>query len=437
MVLVRRLAVLGFVLLGGCSESLFGAHHSGPGDDAGGGADGGDVPLACPDVCIADAAANFNGTATGTNGYWRYLDDQRIHKWAAMTGTTVMTGADQGNQITKCTASSTAPACRALPDALLVSTAGSQSNADPAIEFTAPADQVLQLSLHALVPDGAVPQTIRLYRNSREDVLFTGTAAAGATLARTVTLDALKGDRFLVAVAPPGGGATDVGLQLFVSAPPGTKFPSTCQLALPFESMSGNSTTVDPCRGETFTSLDPGGLITMVLANGPFMEQGQAVKLPQEGYVQDTKAVLDYSGDVTVQFWFLLQQFSSVNPAWIFSDRDPALSGGVGIVLIPGSSPAIQASAGDPQSASFTEISGPYLGVGSWQFVRVVRSRGNLALCLQGARLAASSTSTQNLMSKQGVVMGLGTGTDISGVFEGQFDDVRVITGALPCDPSP
>jgi len=436
VVLVRRLAVLGFVLLGGCSESLFGAHRGGPGDGGGGG-DGGDVPIACPDVCIADAAANFNGTATGTNGTWRYLEDQRNHKWNPMTGTTVMTGSVQGNQITKCTAGSTAPACRALPDALLVSTAGSQSAADPAIEFTAPANQVLQLSLHALVPDGAAPQTIRLYRNSREDVLFTGTAAAGATLGRTITLDALKGDRFLVAVAPPAGGATDVGLQLFVNAPPGTKFPSACQLALPFESMSGSSTTVDPCRGETFTSLDPGGMITMVLANGPFMEQGQAVKLPQEGYVKDPKAALDYSGDVTVQFWFLLQQFASVNPAWIFSDRDPALWGGLGILLIPGSSPTIQASAGDPKSASFTEISGPYLGVGSWQFVRVVRSRGTLSLCLQGARLAASSTSTENLMSKQGVLMGLGTDPTDPGVFEGQFDDVRVITGALPCDPSP
>ena len=435
MVLVRRLTVLGFVLLGGCSESLFGAHHGGQGD--GGGSDGGDVPSTCPDVCIGDAAADFNGTAVGTNGHWRYLEDQRTHKWAPMMGTTVMMGTDARNQITKCTASSTAAACRALPDALLVSTAGSQSNADPAIEFTAPANQVLQLSLHALVPDGAPAQTIRLYRNSREDVLFTGTATAGATLARTITLDALQGDRFLVAVAPPGNGTTGVALQLFVNAPPGTTFPSTCQLALPFESTSGTSTTLDQCHGKTFTSFDPAGTSTMVLANGPFMEQGQAVMLPPEGYVQDTKTILDYSGDVTVQFWFLLKQFGGINPASLFSDRDLQQWGGIGILLIPGTSPTIQVSAGDPQTSSFTRISGPYLGLGSWQFVRVVRSRGNLALCLQGDRLAASSTSTQNSVTNQGVLLGLDTDTTNPGVFEGQFDDVRVITGALPCDPLP
>jgi hypothetical protein len=165
------------------------------------------------------------------------------------------------------------------------------------------------------------------------------------------------------------------------------------------------------------------------------MEQGQAIMLPPEGYVQDTKALIDYSGDVTVQFWFLLKQFGGINSASLFSDQDVAQSGGLGIFLVPGTSPTIHVEAGDPSTASFTAISGPYLGLNTWQFMRVVRSRGNLSLCLQGDRLATSSTSTQNPVTNQGVFLGLNTDPTIPGVFEGLFDDVRVITDALPCDP--
>jgi allophanate hydrolase subunit 1 len=60
VVLTRGRGVLGFVpgfvLLAGCSESLFGAHRAGHGDD---------VPMACTSLCVADAAADFDGTAGG------------------------------------------------------------------------------------------------------------------------------------------------------------------------------------------------------------------------------------------------------------------------------------------------------------------------------------------------------------------------------------
>jgi len=58
---------------------------------------------------------------------------------------------------------------------------------------------------------------VRIYRNSREDVLVTATAMPGVALDREITVDALAGDRFLVALAPEAMGAGNVAVQLFVN----------------------------------------------------------------------------------------------------------------------------------------------------------------------------------------------------------------------------
>src|SRR5262249_32314878 len=150
-----------------------------------------------------------------------------------------MTGRDPANHITTCKAQPGAAACGMLPDALLVSSSGATSAADPAFEFTAPDAQVIKLTLRSYLASGA-EQKIRLYRNSREDVLFTGPATAGLLVEQTIMLDALPGDRFLVAMAPSGQGATDVAIQLVISSA-GAVFPSACQLALGFAGATGNT----------------------------------------------------------------------------------------------------------------------------------------------------------------------------------------------------
>ncbi|HEV7555144.1 MAG TPA: hypothetical protein VGO00_06820, partial [Kofleriaceae bacterium] len=195
MVLGRVLLIA--VVTTGCSQSLFDSHGT-----TGSGSSGDDaaVPATCQAPCVGDAAADFDGTAAGTTGNWRYLDDHRDRTWTAMTpAADAMTGADPANAITTCTAQPDAPVCQLLPGALLVSSSGSTSPADPAVELTVATAQVVQVSVLARVPDGEPPQQIRLYRNSREDVLFTGIAAPGSTLENAITLDALAGDRFLVA----------------------------------------------------------------------------------------------------------------------------------------------------------------------------------------------------------------------------------------------
>jgi len=428
VVLARGSLVLGFIVLGGCSESLFGAH---PGD---GGA--GSAPT-CTGACIADAAVDFDGTIGGTGGHWRYLEDTRDRSWTRMTAyTTGMTGTlDPRNHITTCAAKPSAPACKALPGALLVSAAGTGGTADPAIEFTASTAQVVKLGLHVFVPGGDNP-TIRLYRNSREDVLFTGTAMAGTRLDQEITLDVLPNDRFLVAVVPAGtSGATDVALDLSASIESAT-FPSSCQLTLRCDSVTGNS-TVDPlCRKAAFTHYGSQGPIPIALSAAPFLEQGNAIKIPSGTYFQDPNPLdaLDYSQDVTVQLWSE-QAASSTNTAWLFSDLDPAKGGGLGISILPEAPAMLDVKAGTTSAPSFVHMSVMYPNPGMWNFIRVVHTGTTLRVCVNGVLAATITGAATKLATSYPPQLG----KDIQDLpaaasFDGYVDDVRVISGALPCE---
>lgn len=426
--------VLSCVLPGGCGQSLFDAH--GAIDGGGGGTDATPVvPATCPAPCLADAAADFNGTPGGAGGRWRYLDDHRDRTWAAMKpGAMVMTGADTANQITTCAAKPTAAACKALPGALLVSSAGATSPADPALEVTTPTAQVVQLSLHAYVPAGD-DQTIRIYRNSREDVLYTGVATAGTVLDRTLTLDALGGDRFLVALAPTTKGATDVGLHVFVN-PTGAVFPSTCQVALSFAAAAGN--TVDNLCGGDFThTLYSGGDTAPPLAAPPFPELGKAADITPDAYFTST-GTLDKSHDITVQFWVKLRGFVDPYDAWMFSDLDLDATGGLGIAMLDRGGPKLDVatcSVATQTTIMFDEAQVAYPADGSWQFVRVVHTNGNVHVCLNGARMTSFAVAPGRLQSTFSPHLGRNVVWTPSGAFfNGELDDVRVLTGALPCD---
>jgi Concanavalin A-like lectin/glucanases superfamily len=426
---------LGALVLVGCGQSLFDAH--GADDDNGGGGDddGTKVPSTCPDPCFADAAGDFDGTAGGASGHWRYLDDHRDRTWTAMTGdATTMSGADAGNHITTCAANPDAPACKALPGALLVSSAGATSPADPAIEVTSTTAQVLQLSVRAYVPSGD-DQAIRIYRNSREDVLFTGTATAGTPFDHAVTLDALPGDRFLVALAPSAKGAADVGLHVFVN-PTGAVFPSACQVAVPFSSAAGN--TVDNLCGGDFTHrlFDGDKDNAPVLATGPFSELGSAADFTADNFYRGT-SVLDKAHDITLQFWVKLRKFDDdIYDSWLVSDLDIDNPTGQGLAVVlrnldPPTLEVQTCTSGTPNC--FRDIA--YPADGSWQFVRVVQTNGNINFCLNGVRKANFAAEAGTLQSTFPPNFGNNHQWGPQGAFfDGELDDVRVLTGALPCE---
>jgi Concanavalin A-like lectin/glucanases superfamily len=416
-------------LVAGCGESLFDSHG---GVDGGG--DDGDVPSTCPMPCLADAAADFDGSAAGSTGHWRYLDDHRDRTWAAMTTGTEMTGADPANQITSCATRGSAAACGKLPGALLVSSAGATATADPSLELTTTEAAVVQLSLRVHVPSGSDDQEIRLYRNSREDVLATATAIAGTTLDRAITVEALAGDRFLVAVAPTMRGATDVGVHMFVNAT-GAAFPGKCQLAASFASAAG-TTVANLCGpANTLTNNNDAGAIPAVLGAGPFAEQGMAADIaPDTFYKGDT--ILDKNGDTTIQMWVKHDAFVSPYDGWIFSDYDLNLGGGIGLVIYNPSTPTLEyGTCTDPGNPlMFAQKAVAYPTDGGWHFIRLVHANGSVELCLDGKHQATLPVPAGALKSSFPPHVGRNVvWTPQVASFDGHVDDLRVLSTALPC----
>lgn len=414
----------------GCKQSLFDAH----GDTDGGAGGDGAIALTCPGPCLGDAGGDFDGSPNGKTGRWRYLDDHRDRTWSAMlaTGATFV-GADPNNSFAACSGSSM-EACKALPGALLVSAAGTVGNADPALEYTADQNEVIKIQLGVHPPANAVPETVRLYRNSREDVLFTGMAMAGQTLSDSITVDALAGDRFLVAVVPMGPGEPNVGLQMFVSGT-GTSFPSECQVAIPFT--AANGMTVDNVCGSDFTAKDDAaGAIPPTLGAGPYVEAGTAAQLVAGKYY-DSVGSLDRTGDITVQMWLKHDMLvDSVTSAWAFSDYDLDQGGGVGIVIYDnaGTLTIESSTCTSPNPLAFDGVAAPYMTDKQWHFVRAVHHKdGMLELCIDGMRqggktLAGTLKSTYAPYIGRNVVW-----TPQGSFFNGEIDDVRVLTTALPC----
>lgn len=438
--MVLRIATIAFVLAG-CGQSLFDSHGS-----VDGGAGGGDstVPVTCPTPCLADAAGDFDGSPRGSTGVWRYLDDLRpMRAWTPMTGDiTAMTGAGD-NHITTCAKHGSAAACAALPGALLVSSTGSSSTADPALELTNETNRNMQLTLRVHVPSGGAEQLVRLYRNSREDTLFTALALPGATVDKLVTVDALAGDRFLLALAPTGAGATDIAVQMFAN-PTGMLFPTECQSAYSFETPSTMATTVaDLCHSNTMTSYDYDTTPPdpVVRAAGPFPEQGMALSLAESKYSEAT-TITERPGDSTMQMWVKIDTMPAQGTgAWVFSDEDLDASGGLGLVIFDdtGTTPMLQfgtcTQGTPPGPLMFAEASVAYPNPLAWHFLRVVHKGGTVSLCIDGVQKGTYALPAGKMASTIKPELGRSLFGQPSGAYTvGRIDDVRLLGVALPCE---
>jgi hypothetical protein len=437
MVLIR-LGWLCVLACAACTQSLFDAHGPGPGGGGGGGDDGGSNtgPATCNAPCLADAAVDFDGSATGKSKAWRYLDDHRDRTWTAMAATsTKMTGADPANHITTCAANSGAAACAMLPDALLVSSSGATSMADPAIEFTAPAKQVIQLTVKAFMASGT-DQTIRLYRNGRPDALFTGVAVAGKPLEQTITVDALAKDRFLVAMAPMAAGASDVAIQ-FIASSAGMLFPQACLLAVAFAGAIGN-TVSDLCQSVSFTHFDAAFKpIPVALGDDPFGQKNAAADIAL-GTDFETTQPLPQNTTLTLQLWARLRTMPSED-VWLASDIDLTdnAPGGLALGISRfGMLDAQTATVSNPTTIEVADSLTPWPGTGDWHFVRVVQIGGNLNLCLDGKQKASVPVPDGHLKTVEALFLGRNKFGIPAGesFFDGNLADVRMFKGALPCE---
>lgn len=423
-------------LVAGCNQSLF-DHGSTPtgGDDAQG-------PTTCPAPCVADAASDFDGGARGSTQLWRYLDDHRDHTWTALATGPTMTGASM-NKITTCATTPGAPACARLPGSLLFTSSGATSPADPAIELTAPTQQVLQLALRVHVPSDGRPQVVRLYRSAREDSLFTGTAMPGATLEAAVTVDALAGDRFLFSLAPTALGTTDVAVQMFVSET-GDAFPKQCQLALTFEPTTVTGTQMkNQCGSAMLQSWndasDPEVMVAPAFAPGPFTESGMAGDFA-EGHRLDSMVAADRSGDTTTQFWMKVDTLSDVYAAIGISDMDLDDNdpGGIAIDVFQfGGAVSIEGltcTQGSP--TLYTQGTSAYPQETAWHFIRVVQKGDKLTGCLDGNKTFEADVPKGSAVSNYPLRIGRNSvWNPQASHLDGKLDDLRFFKGvALPCE---
>ncbi len=447
MVLIRFVVVALVAALGaGCGKSLF--DNGTGGDDTPGGdggvdsrIDGPPVQTSCTAPCLGDASGDFDGSDRGSNGKWRYLDDNRRHVWTPMTGTTTKMGAGM-NKIAKCDTGSSAAACTALPGALLVSSTGATSLQDPAIELTLADTKVVQLSLRVHVPAGGKAQVVRLYRSAREDVLFTGTAEVGTTLETSVVIDAFPGERILFALAPTAGGQTDVAVQLFASDTEEV-FPKFCQIGLDFEPASaiGNSLT-NKCAGTPLTTWNDSGpsdvMTPPTFAAGPFAESGMAADFV-EGTHFDSMVSVDRSMDNTTQFWFKLDQFG-VQATILVSDMDldDLSPGGLVIDLFDNAgTPAIEVGTctDGMVPVQYNLVNHAFTDHLSWHFMRVVQSGSIVKVCVDGAKLFEVPIPAGSNPSSYPIRLGRNSIWNPQAAYvDGRMDDLRIFKAALPCE---
>jgi hypothetical protein len=411
------LGVLGMLVLSGCGRLRFDPPSDG-------------VPELCPETCIADAAAAFDGTSDGADSRWRYVGDRRDRTWQPMAAVSNIMVGESENRIERCADKPQAKACRALPGALLITSSGASNASDPAIAYVASEARVVRLSLHVHVPGDGVAHRIRLYRNSREDVLFTTSSSPGATVAYTITLDALPGDRFVVALEAQDVRGSAAALHLFVSDS-GTAFPSSCELALGFSDPDIVGTAIDDRCGGAFASLLGTAPVSPALIDGPFAEHGMGIYLESDLHLAGPRPFLRDAS--TIQFWVRMETMMFVK-ATVFSDIDENSARGLLIQVDATSGFQLEAAvvtATDPVTYASQRIA--FANPTTWHFVRVVRADGLITFCLDGARVTSLPLPGS---TAPGLAPTLGRNGPWNPRNEmvGSIDDIRVFSTALPCD---
>jgi hypothetical protein len=421
-VVLKILASL--VLLAGCKQSLFDSH----GDVDARTGDGGDIPSSCPETCLADAAADFGMMK------WRYLDDNKNRSWTPLTMSGNEFTGGGANKISSCKNESGAPPCEQLPGALLFTTTGSTASADPSLSYTATSNQVVQLTVRVHVPAGATEQTVRLYRNAREDSLLTEVALPGATLERAISVDAVKDDRFYLALSPTGEGSGPIGVHFYVNAT-GDAFPKTCQLALQFSGPMGMAT--DNACGVDYNFKNMDAAAQWSLGQPAFAEMGTSADIQMDRYFEGSD-VIQRMGDTTTQLWVRHDQFVPSYNAVVFSDLDLDYTGGAGIYILEDTPPKLYVETctlATQTELGFASANAPYPDDHAWHFVRVVHANGMVRICLDGQRVASYVLPEGKMQSMYHPWLGRNMNwLPQGGFFDGAIDDVRVITGALPCE---
>ncbi|HEY0254361.1 MAG TPA: LamG-like jellyroll fold domain-containing protein, partial [Kofleriaceae bacterium] len=311
------------------------------------------------------------------------------------------------------------------------------SSPTSAVEYIAPMARVVQLQLGVRLPDGAPSQTVRLYRGSREDALYTATADPGATLQQIVKLDVLSGERIYVTI--DGGAVANAAVQLFVVGDSAT-FPSECVVGLGFDTAAAMTIT-NACSTKNlgYHDYDNDDLaVPPTLVAGPYAEEGMAGGITAPNYFK-AEDPLARTGDFTLQFWMKFEGvIDSSTGGWPYSDLDLDQGGGIGIVLftdgMTGKLDAEVTSCTNPGPLAFDNLDVTYPDDKAWHFVRVVYKGTAVSMCVDGVKLGSQAFS-KPLTTTYGPRLGKNVvWTPQEPSFNGSIDDFRVISTALPCN---
>jgi len=190
----------------------------------------------------------------------------------------------------------------------------------------------------------------------------------------------------------------------------------------------------------TYHNYDTTTDIPPTLAAGPYTEEGMASSIQTAKYF-DAPNPLDRTGDFTIQFWVKFMGVVDVNTGgWVFSDLDLDVAGGIGMVLYTDQMTnhlATEISSCTETTTTtllFDTIDAQYPEDAGWHFVRIAHSGTDIAFCLDGTKLG-NKTFTHPLASTYPPYLGKNVKwlpTEPS--FNGQIDDLRVLTQALPCN---
>jgi hypothetical protein len=397
----------------------------------------------CPTTCKGDAARDYDGTPSGSTGVWRYVSDPRDRTWTQMSAGTYMgldamvgTG-DPAPAIVNCRDNPTDALCAGNAHRLLLipSDAGA-GNADPAVEFTVASTGAFTVSGEFLAQSAAGNHRLRIYRNTRDDMLHDELFPTDTTVrSYSVDVEASAQDRLLIAFEPETAGmAVPIGAHIFVSESVG-EFPRACGLTLRFESATGPD-LVEDCGFVSYQTEDYNGGSPVVtdaaLVAGPIPELGTALRVAADRFARPSGGVMDYSGSFTIQMW--AQVVGAPSPfATLFADWHDIPDGGINFGVGGTSFDAtILHPVDDATSLFFT-----YPSDGNWHFIRIVRnaSKNTYRACVDGQLMASTSFSgLVDITSDTSPYLGRNV-VYSPPYFDGAIDDVRVFTRAYPCGP--
>jgi hypothetical protein len=410
------IAIAALVVTAGCDESLFGRRV-----DPAAGVDGG-VPERCGSNCVADAARDFTAAGAG----WRFVNDQRNHRWLAMAAQGAARIGEGANRAELCADNPDAAACVGHADALLITSGGAGSLSDPAVEYDVATNRVLELAVRVAVPPSSGEHRVRIYRNSREDALFTAIAGPGATVAQTVRLDGIAHDRLLVALEPTGPSGGAVALSYFVIGPQ-MGFPAGCALAATMtDDRLQPKGVLDAC-GPPLSYLNDVNGAVLQTTGAPYAELGNAVYFEHPLHLDGAQTLP--AGARTVQLW-VRDDAPAAPAAWVFSDVDEATASGLGIRFTQTGALRIEAAVVSSAAPVTYASVGLAVTSGVWHFVRVVHAGGQVALCVDGLSSTTGALAGPTAPRRPPEFGRNGASPDD---FNGVLADLRVFIGELPC----